>query len=211
MAYKIYLSPSDQYGNLYAYGNTNEAVQCNLISKACQKALERCGFEVKQNENMYTAVKESNSWKADLHVPIHTNAFDGKVSGTRIFAYALSGEGYKAAQAIYNVLAPITPGKSENIKAAPTLYEVKNTNAPCVYVEVDFHDNPTAAKWIIEHTEDIAEAICKGICNHFKVTYKTPTTKTVKYAVQFGNFATRAEAETFCKQLGGYNIVEVKA
>ena len=31
MAHKIYLSPSDQTANKYAYGSTNEAVQCRRI------------------------------------------------------------------------------------------------------------------------------------------------------------------------------------
>lgn len=208
MAYKVYLSPSDQYGNKYAYGNTNEAEQCNRIANFCEMALERCGFEVKQHENMYTAVKESNSWGADLHVPIHTNAFDGEVMGTRIFCYKFDTEGHKVAKAIFNELAPITVGQSENIKEAPTLYEVKNTNAPCAYVEVDFHDAPVSAQWIVEHTEEIAEAICKGICNYFGVAYQG---EKKKYAVQFGNFGSKAEAETFCKQLGGYAVVEVGA
>ena len=35
MAKLIYLSPSDQTANKYAYGNTNEAVQCRKISDAC--------------------------------------------------------------------------------------------------------------------------------------------------------------------------------
>ena len=43
MAKKVYLSPSDQTKNLYAYGNTNEAVQCGKIAEATKKALERNG------------------------------------------------------------------------------------------------------------------------------------------------------------------------
>ena len=34
MSKKIYLSPSNQNGNLYAYGNTNEMEQCNRIADA---------------------------------------------------------------------------------------------------------------------------------------------------------------------------------
>lgn len=36
MSKLIYLSPSDQDGNLYAAGNTNEAVQCRRIANACE-------------------------------------------------------------------------------------------------------------------------------------------------------------------------------
>ena len=83
MGNKIYLSPSNQDGNLYAYGNTNECEVCNRIADAAKDALERCGFTVKKapkGQNMNISIAESNSWGADLHIPIHTNAGGG--SGT---------------------------------------------------------------------------------------------------------------------------------
>ena len=170
---KIYLSPSDQTANKYAYGDTNEAVQCRRIADALEKALKRCGFAVKNNktDSMQARVKESNEWGADLHVPLHTIAYNGKVSGTRIFTYNTSGNGYKCAKKIFEYLAPVTPGASENISVYDDLYEVKYTTAPCVYIESEFHDVAIVAKWIINHVEDIAEAICKGICAHFGVKY----------------------------------------
>ena len=174
---KIFLSPSSQYENLYAYGGTNEAVQCRKIAAACETALKRCGFSVKTglNDSIYTRAAESNSWGADLHVCIHTTAANGKVSGTRLMATDLAGNGYKACKAIYNVLAPITPGTSENITANPGLYEIKHTKAPCAYIECEFHDVPATAKWIVENVKTIGEAIAKGICNFYGVKYVTET------------------------------------
>ena len=198
MAKKIYLSPSDQYANLYAYGNTNEMIQCRKISDACETALKRCGFEVINNkkDEMEDRVLESNRWGADLHVCIHTNAFNGKVSGTRIMSYDLSGTGYKAAKAVYNALAPKTPGTSENVSAYPNLYEVRNTNAYCVYVEAEFHDVPDIAKWIINNVVVIGEAIAEGICNYYGVKYvKASTTTTTTSATTTtpvnGNYASK--------------------
>ena len=175
---KIYLSPSDQTANKYAYGDTNEAVQCRRIADALEKALKRCGFAVKNNktDSMQARVRESNDWGADLHVPLHTNAYNGKVSGTRIFTYDKSGKGYKCAKKVFSFLAPVTPGASESISVYDDLYEVKYTAAPCVYIESEFHDVAIVAKWIINHVEDIAEAICKGICAHFGVKYVAPAT-----------------------------------
>lgn len=176
MAYKICLTPSNQTDNYYASGNTTEAVQCGRIAAAAETALKRCGFEVLtvHYHTMAQKVAKSNAFGADLHVPIHTNAFNGKVSGTRLFAYNTTGAGYKACKAIYNVLAPLTPGSSESITAYPGLYEIKNANAPTAYVEVDFHDVASVAAWIIAHVVDIGEAICKGICNYFGVAYIAP-------------------------------------
>ena len=174
MAKKIFLSPSNQTDNTYAYGNTTEAVQCGRIADAAKEALERCGFEVKINHlgKMAEKVAQSNAWPADLHIPIHTNAANQQVTGTRMFYYSEGSNSYKACKAIYDVLAPLTPGTSENIRAYPSLYEMNRTTATAVYIEVEFHDVSSAAKWIVEHPVEIGEAICKGVCNYYGVTYK---------------------------------------
>lgn len=208
MSKKIYLSPSSQTDNVYAYGNTTEAVQCRRIADACEVALKRCGFDVKngQTGDMYTRSTESDQWGADLHVPIHTNAYNGKVTGTRIFCYNTTGEGYKASCAVYNVLAPVTPGTSENVRADATLYEIRVPAAPTVYIEVDFHDVADIAKWIIENVETIGEAIAKGICNHYGVTFVEKPAPVVEdenvlYKVQVGAYAIRANAEKMLEKL----------
>lgn len=204
---KIFLSPSNQSDNTYAYGNTNEAAECGKMAQAAEKALKRCGFQVKtmQWETMQVRCRESDAWGADLHIPIHTNGFDGKVAGTRTMVYKKSGEAYEAAQDIHNELAPITPGKSENITAHPELYELKAPKAPSVYLEVDFHDNKEAAKWLVENTEAIGEAICKGVCKHFGVAYVAPDEEKARYCVQIGTYTDVAQAEAmveFLKTVG---------
>lgn len=180
--FKVYLSPSDQTRNTYAYGGTTEAIQCGRIAEATKKALERNGIEVMvgQYDTMANRCAASDKFGANLHVPIHTNAANGQVAGTRMFSYDYSGDGYKACKAIFNRLAPVTPGTSEVIKADPTLYEIAHPSAPTAYIEVDFHDVPEVAKWIINHTNDIAEAICHGICDYFGVAYKKAETTTEK-------------------------------
>ena len=174
MTKKVYLSPSDQTSNRYAYGNTTEAVQCGKIAEACRVALVRCGIEVKvgQYDTMANRCAASNAFGADLHVPIHTNAFNGQVRGTRMFCYSSNGEGMKACKSIFAVVAPLTPGTSENIKVNSELYEVRVPAAPTAYIECEFHDNAESAKWIVEHTSEIGEAIAHGICNYFGITYK---------------------------------------
>ena len=200
---KVYLSPSNQTDNCYAYGNTNEAVQCGKIADSCRIALERSGVTVQVGHmpSMQDKCKESNAFGADLHVPIHTNAFNGTVTGTRMFCLNSSGEGMKACEAIFAWLAPITPGTSENIQVDASLYEVRVPSAPAAYVECEFHDNATAAKWIVEHTVDIGEAIARGICDYFGVTFKEKeqpesVASTDKlYRVQEDAFANRPIAE----------------
>ena len=200
---KIYVSPSDQAKNAYAAGNTTEAIQCRQIATLLVKALERQGFGAKTNltGSMYDRVKESNDFGADLHACLHSNAFNEEVSGTRLFCYVMGGEGHKACMAIMARLAPITPGTSDGISARPELYECRAAHAPTVYIEIDFHDVDEVALWIINHKEEIAEAIAQGICDYFGVTYKAPATAQDKpqesklYIVQIGAYSVKANAE----------------
>lgn len=217
---KIYISPSSQPENRYAWGNTNEQEQCNKIALATVKALKRCGIEAKTNTSgtMYSRASESNEWGADAHIPIHTNAANGKVQGTRLFSYDSKNKGYKICKSVMETLAPITPGTSDRITSA-NFYEITDTNAPCCYIEVAFHDNVEEAKWIIEHTNEIAEAITKGLCNHYGVKYVSECTNKPSYkkvtehivndviAGKYGNGKTREKKLTEM----GYNYDEVQA
>jgi N-acetylmuramoyl-L-alanine amidase len=174
----IYISPSSQPANKYAVGNTNEQEQCRKIAVALKKALERCVFKAYagMDGTMYTRADASNKLNVDLHLPIHTNAFDGKVAGLRIMVYNKGDQAEMIAKAIMKHLAPITPGESDGISAQPQLYEIKATKAICVYIEVGFHDNPEEAQWIINNTESIAEAIARGLCEYYGVAYVSPKT-----------------------------------
>lgn len=205
MAKKIYLSPSNQNGNKYAAGNTNEMEQCNKIAAAAEAALKRCGFSVKRapkGQEMGKSISESNAWKADLHIPIHTNAFDGRTTGgTMIMVYSNSGENAKAAKAIKAALDPITPGKDYAIQTRSDLAELRQTAAIAVYCECEFHDTKEGASFIIANTEKIGEAIAKGVCGYYGVKYIAPvsTAAKAKYYVQIGAYAEKKNAEAQVK------------
>ena len=215
MSKKVYISPSDQVSNAYAWGNTNEHVQCQKIAEAEAAALRRSGVEVQVaalGSTMAQRCAESDAWGADIHNCVHTNAFNGKVSGTRMFCYSVPGKGYDACKAVFDQLAPLTPGTSENIQANPRLFEVRVPNAPSVYCECEFHDAAEGAKWIVEHTTDIGEAIAKGLCKYLGVTYVPAQTQKpaedtkadaeqVLYRVQVGAFAVRANADRMLEKL----------
>ena len=210
---KVFLSPSNQYDNRYAYGDTTEGVQCGKIAEACKETLERSGVTVKMmhDESMQEKCQASNAFDADLHVPIHTNAFNGTVSGTRMFCFNSSGEGMKACKAIFTRVAPLSPGTSENIQVNPKLYEVRVPKAPTAYLECEFHDTVEGAKWVVENAATIGEAIAHGICDYFGVAYKAaeqpkparpeqPAEQKL-YRVQVGAFAIRANAERMLQRL----------
>lgn len=164
---KIYLSPSDQVRNLYSYGSTNEAVQCRRIASACKAALERNGFEVKTNfadgsNAMYERVRESNAWGADVHICIHTNAGGGR--GCVVFVSKAADKQLGYARPVFDELDAITPYRSAYGIREKQFYEIRNTTGICLYCECEFHDNAELAHWIIDNTDAIGEAICRGIC-----------------------------------------------
>lgn len=221
MSKKIYLSPSNQDGNMYAYGNTNEMEQCNRIADAAKKALERCGFTVKKapkGQAMKTTIAESNAWRPDLHMCIHTNAGGG--AGTMCMVYSGAQENMRYAKPIYEAVQAVTPGKTDyGVKVQPQWAELNATNAIAVYTEVDFHDNKAIAKWLIENPSTVGEAFAKGVCKAFGVTYKAPAEPSPKqdvfYRVQVGAYSDRKNAEAFLKQVqaAGFTnafIVEIK-
>lgn len=211
MAKKIFLSPSDQTRNRYATGNTSEAIQCGKIALALEDALMRCGFAVvlMHYHDMAAKCASADAWGADLYIPIHTNACNGEVSGTRIYTYDNTGEGRKAGLFVYNNLAPLTPGTSDNISADASLYEIRKPAAPTVYCECEFHDVPETARWIITHTKTIAEAICRGVCEYFGAAYKAPDeaprTETL-YHVQVGAFRDRKNAEKMLESVKAHGF-----
>lgn len=212
MAKKIFLSPSDQTSNRYAYGNTTEAIQCGKIADALLDALKRCGFAVRlvHYQDMDAKCADANAWGADLYIPIHTNACNGNVSGTRIYTYDNTGEGRKAGLCVYQNLAPLTPGKSDNISADASLYEIRKPAAPTVYCECEFHDVPETARWIITHTKTIAEAICKGVCEYFGIPYNDQNDEALKtetlYHVQVGAFRDRKNAEKMLESVKAHGF-----
>ena len=175
MAKKIYLSPSNQNRNTYATGGTNEMAQCDKIAAATATALRRCGFDVKvgkSGDTMQNRCSESDSFGADIHMPIHTNAYNGSYTGgTRIFCLNSNGKG--ACDKVLKYLGAISPGTADSVRYETGLYEINVPSALTVYVECEFHDTTTGANWIINNVTKIGEAICHGLCDYFGVTYKT--------------------------------------
>lgn len=210
MAKRIYISPSSQGDNSYAVGGTNEKEQCEKIAKACVAFLQKQGFQVKvrYNSDMYVRVAESNAFDADMHVAIHTNATAAHnvTGGTSVLLYSLTGERKKAGQAVFDRLAPITPGKSaERLMAYPGFYEIKNAKALTVYCECEFHDTREGAQFIINNTTAIGEAIAKGICDYYSVKItdekapekenNAPSVDGTLYVVRAGAFKDKANAD----------------
>lgn len=215
MAKKIYLSPSMQSRNMYAYGGTTEMEQCNIIASHCANYLRNHGFEVKvapKGQSMSNSIKESNSWSPDLHIPIHTNALNGSADGTLVMIYNNNKSNLEPAKCIYNRVFDVTPGTTRRaIQSRPDLAELRDTKATAVYVECEFHDNLAISKWIVENTNIIGEAIAKGVCDYYGVSTNDDNTggNDNLYRVQVGAYKNKANAEKMANKLKELGIVDV--
>ncbi len=176
MIEKIYVSPSNQSGNTYATGNTNEKEQCAKIAATCVALLEKAGFQVMctYNDDMYARVRESNAFGADIHLAIHTNATakHNVTGGSQVLLYDLSDERTRLGNAILSRLAPLTPGSSaERLVKKSDFYEVYKATGITAYCECEFHDTKEGSDFIISNTEAIGAAIASGICDYFGVEF----------------------------------------
>ena len=218
MATKIYLSPSDQWSNTVADGAHSEAYHCKQIAESAQKYLKANGYSAKVGDNSkqgsYTKrVTDSNNWGADVHVCIHTNAGGGK--GTEVFCWS-GNEKNKYVQGVYNRVAKLTPTSDRGIKSNNGLYEIKATNATCVYVECEFHDSKATEDWIDSNIDAIGKAIAQGICDADGKTFatgaSTATGSGTLYTVQVGAFSKKANADRQAEQLksDGFDVYVYK-
>lgn len=165
----VFLSPSDQVANTYAFGDTNEAVVCQQICNLLKDKLNNFGVLVVSEPNMYKAVSRSNKMRPDLHLAIHTNASAGhNVRGVRVFYYPGSEYGKTFAEHFFRSLSGLFKG-SHAMKQNSKLYELRKTVSPAVYLELDFHDSVDGAKWLIGSKELIADTLCSVICDIFNI------------------------------------------
>lgn len=173
MAKKIYLAPSNQGANRYAYGGTNEGKECQDIANRLKNLLAAYDCECRvgaASKTIQTKATEANTWKADVYLSIHTNAGGGR--GTEVW-YNPNTNGSKAfAQDIYNKIAPISPGKDRGLKSSTAYLDVKCPNMACCLCEIEFHDWIDGAKWIIESKDEIASAFVAGLVEYLGIKKK---------------------------------------
>lgn len=172
MTKSIYLSPSVQEKNRGVGNYGTEEKRMNQIADVTQRELIRHGVLIYRNRPEWTLpqiVVESDFKKPDLHLAIHSNAGGGR--GCEVYCYMPGGEGEKAAQAVYEEVAAITPTEDRGIKFTKHFFELYATKSPAILVEVAFHDNTEDALWIMDHIEDIGVAIAKGVLKHFDIPY----------------------------------------
>ena len=195
---KVYISPSTQEKNIGVGNYGTEEKRMNEIADIVCPLLEYNGFAVKRNRPEMTLsqiIADSDAWKPDIHVAIHSNAVGGsgagQARGCEVYGYLIDGRvtnSQRLSEAIYKEVSAITPTSDRGVKnGVPlNLAEIVTVKATSCIVEVAFHDNMEDAIWIMNNIPRIGEAIVKGICNYFGVSFRKPS-DTVDWKAKYEN------------------------
>ena len=172
---RIYISPSSQEHNVGLSPFSTEETEMNEITDILMSLLINDGrFITTRNiptMDISQCAKASNSFNADIHVAIHSNAGGGE--GTEVYAYGPNTNSERLAKALYNQIAPLSPGVDRGVKYNKKLYEVGDrVNATAALIELGFHDNQADATWLAYNHEMIADRLYRGLCDYYSYSYK---------------------------------------
>lgn len=198
---KLYLSPSNQPANRYAVGNTTEKEQMEALAKLVQQKMNAYDVETIMASLNLSIVKserptEAKNKGADFYEAFHTNAGGGGTGrGAVAFYHPKSAISKKLADNLIVELNAITPhGENRhnqvvdgmtaiNGKSMGEIRSPMELGIPSVLLEVDFHDNPVTARYIIDNKNAIADAIVRANVKTFGLKLKnvpTPQEPSVK-------------------------------
>lgn len=209
---KVFLSPSNQYSNTWAVGNTNEKAQAIAFADKLQALLEEQGIFVVRADEVHPFSRIDYAQDCDLYIPLHTNACNGKVRGCRLFVYKkkknttteLASRNAQAMAAIQKEVDKL--GMSREVlvyydyASWSELTNAAVSGIPAVYSEAIFHDNGEDCSWYFQNEDALAEAYAKGICGFLGVTYQEKAPRKI-YRVQVGAFMDRNNARVMVEKL----------
>ncbi len=176
-SYVVYLSPSNQLTNPYTGVDTNEGAQMQAVADLLKPMLEEMGFTVyiaDPTSNIRVRGADAKSKNADIYVAIHSNATgganNGSWQGSLIFHSNNSGS-KELAESVSKYLSKVTPTADSGIKndsyAEAPFVEIRDPEMANILAEVEFHDYPTYAKWIVNNKKKLAQAFADGIWEYF--------------------------------------------
>lgn len=187
--YLVYLSPSNQMTNPYTGVDTNEGEQMQLVAAYVENRLKEMGYDV-YTADVNTSIKEDAEFNradeaaqlgADAYVAIHSNAVgftnDGKYQGTTCYYNGNNKGAKELSQFIYDRLSQFTPTEDNGIhddmyesqiNGQKPYAEVRLPTMANLILEVEFHDYPTYAEWIVNNINGIGEQIALGIDDYLK-------------------------------------------
>jgi len=169
----VYLSPSGQMTNLYAAGMTTEGEQMNLLAPIVKSDLESLGYTVyvaNLNDTFQQRADNAYNDGAFAYVAMHTNAANGATVGTECWYRDEDRNSLSLATCVYNQVAALTPSSPDRGLKNGTNAGLAENRLPIMancLIEIDFHDVPSVAEWIIDNKPSIANSIAAGIDNYW--------------------------------------------
>ena len=207
----IFLSPSNQTENVGEYRKygMNECLVCEKIAQAAHDYLIQnydCNVLLSERtDRMTVRITKAKEFKADIYVPIHTNAAGTSAAkGCEAFYFVTDSEGRKLATELRDAMVSLGCA-SRSIKAANYQEVRDNTFCTRAYLEVDFHTHPERTKWLVENTQLIGETIAQTIATHCKLAEKQNKTYTIT-AILSGLGAEKAEKAKSELEATGYKV-----
>ena len=153
------------------------------VVKRLKVELERNGFRVLEvsptdiDTSIIRRTRAANLAKADIYVSVHANAlgnvWNEKVNGIETLTSG-KGESLALGKILQKHMVWTSGLRDRGLKDGSWLGVVKGTHMPAVLVECGFMDNPAEAKMLnmAEYRQQMAVALCKGICEYYNVVYK---------------------------------------
>lgn len=111
------------------------------------------GYRVRVGEGTLSQnVANSNSWGADMHVPLHTNARGEQCTNTNNDVHGTEGLYHQnndrtCATTLKNQVGQVSPGNNDVIIFRDNLGELE-TNAVTCYLEAEYHTWNRGVNWI---------------------------------------------------------------
>lgn len=171
---RVFFSASQQNSNTYHCKTTYEREYCEslvdlIIERLPESITGYCNHSLLYSQRPSLAKQLG----ADIYITIHTNGFNGAARGLEIGTSG-SKQDQPLAEAIYNVLEPLTPfDKDRGIKKY-SFVEAVQPIMPSCYIEVSFHDNHEDEQWLLNNKVQIADGIIKGICTYLGIAIDKP-------------------------------------
>jgi hypothetical protein len=178
---KIFIHPSVQWANVgkYKYFFTNEGKNCQAITNYIVEKLKTYKVEVVRNNPKYTLYQNedlANKLNCTSCYAIHTNAAsDSSVQGVVVLKQTskqLSATRRTKSSLMAEALRAkiVSMGRKDrgvkgrlNSTGGEYYADLRRPDMPSVILEIDFHTNYSATKWLVNNRKKIGYAIAEAI------------------------------------------------
>lgn len=224
-----------------AAGIIKESTETRNIVRAAKMMLESLGHTVYEctidggmtaTKALVEIVKMCNENDVDLNVSVHLNACikdfigDGETTGTEVYAYSKTSDGYPYAEKVVNAIAELG-FRNRGVKIKSSFYFLGKTKAPAILVECCFVDDKDDVE--LYNATSMAKAIVKGIVDVeykelpiveeavveeiTKEELKASETVSKLYRVQVGAYGVKTNAEAMQKKLkaDGFDAIIIQS